>query len=150
MIIDCEKCSKCRFPGCEWFPIVSLRFCRLQMIFLIQHIAILRQGEYPPCPDPSNYVRVSMGQINFHAPYEQNVQIASEVDSRLDKLPGITRKLLETEIEYYDDMSDWSSYSRQAINYVSGWRRRRTSFIDFKKQDKRKSRMTLTSDKDKG
>jgi len=132
---DCDKCSRpCGYARLDWFSEASIRFCRVQMVFLIGNLWVLKDGKYPPDPSPNNYIDPGVqGQRNYKAPFEKPAQLFAEVDSRLQMLPPADRELLETVIQYGETVESMGHTARQALNYCSGWRRRRMSFSDWKK-----------------
>ena len=98
------------------------------MWFLILHIDPLRDGEYPPDPQGSSYTGPAVrSQPRQSAPFEKPAQLAAEVDARLKKC-RIEGKLLEEEIKNGKEWDELTRWSKRALNYVSGYRRRRTGY----------------------
>jgi len=109
----------------EWYSPREINFNRDQMIWLIEHLEIMRRGEYPPDPQGSRYISVGKRKIKPKAYFEISCQLAGEVDFRL-KLTGVDGKLLVAEINNgIDRYEDLDYESQMALNFISGWRRRK-------------------------
>jgi hypothetical protein len=96
----------------RWYPLWEIRFTKPQMRFLIEHMAELKRGEWPP--QPGNYVRPlkhackpaqlqgyaglcavcpikpclspgekTPGKVRLERRINRTLEIAAEVDSRL-------------------------------------------------------------------
>lgn len=81
----------------EYYPIYSIRFTKKQMRFLIDHLAELRNGEYPqPYRSETGYIDPAIRGKHFREPSRNRVlELAAEVEARLDLV----------------------------MNYISGWNR---------------------------
>lgn len=112
-----------------WWNPREIIFSKEQILFLIPYF---EERLYPPEPS-SSYVDIPIGkkQPKSHAPFETPAQIFGELDVRL-KRAGIAGKLLVAEVcaEYML----LSPEAQSALNYISGFKRRRQSFINWKKQ----------------
>lgn len=77
-----------------WAAPSDLHYSRDQVVFLLDHLEMLREGEYPPEPVSSGYIggrgKRNRSQANFIVPTE----IAAEIDIRLAKC-GLDRYLVE-------------------------------------------------------
>ena len=116
----------------RWYSPREIIFSRDQVLFLLENLTLLRKGEYPPDPANSGYTGNDRGSISTHAPFETPCQFAAEIDSRLD-VTNLYGKLLLAEINAGVPLWELSKESRLALNYCSGWRRRRMSFSDWKR-----------------
>ena len=117
----------------RWYAPKEITFTRDQIFFLIENLSLLKDGLYPPDYLGSGYTGGDRGSINTHAPFEMPCQFAAEIDSRLDST-GLFGKLLVAEITAGLQLWQLSSESKLALNYCSGWRRRRMTFLEWKKQ----------------
>lgn len=126
---DCDCCSKpCACPAADYYPINQICFCRPQMFFLIESIEILRDGNYPKSHIDSGYIdSIIQRQPPQAAPFEGPCQIAAEIDVRLTacKQDGETlaHEIISLQADYYELLSP---AARNALNYISGWKRRKS------------------------
>ena len=132
---DCVKCGH----SCarrDYFSYREIRFCRVQMIFLIEHIVELGEGSWPSSPDSSSYVDLPIRsrQFNDDAYFTKPTEILAEVMIRLNRTGEDGSVLME---EIHSGLTErylLSSEARKALNYISGWRRREVS---YKKLDRK-------------
>lgn len=110
----------------EWYAPYEIVFSRPQMVFLIEFLDILRQGEWPPGPS-SSYTDFPSKRTKPGAYFEKPADIYIEVSRRLETTgkDGIT--LLEEVQNGLNDYTLLSSVAKQALNYISLW--------DFRKRD---------------
>ena len=110
-------------------PLGMVRFCRAEVLFIIENLWEIRDGSWPKQDRETGYTDAGVrGQPRQSAPFEKSAQIAAEVDLRLSRC-GIEGKLLEYEVQ---DGRELSETSYQVLNYVSGWRRKRQSYNQWK------------------
>ena len=125
---DCTQCkSHCKRR--DWFPYGEIRFCRVQMIFLIEHIVELGEGSWPANPDSSSYVDspIRSRQFNADAYFTKPTEMVAEVMTRLNRTEDGSC-LME---EIHSGLTErylLSPKARKALNYISGWRRRKESY----------------------
>lgn len=106
-----------------WYPPKKIVFTRDQMLFLIEHIEMLSDGKYPADPN-SHYTDVEIQhQFNQSCPFQTPVELAAEVKVRLAKT-GTDGKLLVWEVWGNTDFVYLQQESRDALNYISGWKRK--------------------------
>ncbi len=130
---DCVKCKH----NCirrDYFSYHEIRFCRTQMIFLIEHILELGEGRWPASPDGSSYVDLPIRsrQFNQEAYFTKPTEMVAEVMSRLNRTED-GPVLMEEIHSGLCERHLLGKKARKALNYVSGWRRREESFESFKK-----------------
>lgn len=117
------------------------------MLFLIKNLPQLKEGYWPANPAESGYVDLPLarkGKARSHRAYfETPAEYAAEIETRLEKA-GIDGLILEA-IECWDKsaasmasyfrMPEWSIRKRakNALRYISGWRRRKQSYKEFLK-----------------
>lgn len=115
-----------------WYSPADIRFTRNQVFFLIQNLPLLRDGFYPPDPITNGYIGADRKQ-NLRAPFTVPCELASEIDKRLESTE-LYGKLLLLEAKASFQIWQLSKDAFLALNYCSGWRRRRMSFSEWKKQ----------------
>jgi len=108
------------------------------MIWLIEHIVELGEGNWPDNPDGSNYVDLPIGSYRpkSGAYFTKPAEIVAEVMTRLNKTgeDGITlMEDIHSGIRRYEDLK---SVAKRALNYISGWRRRKSSYRAWKSKQK--------------
>ena len=105
------------------------------MMWAICYLESLKVGVWPPEMNNTGYVdtvRVQSSR-NKEARFIKPAIIAAEVEWRL-KRTGIEGKLLVSEIRQGLMLEELQPESRNALNYISGWDRRRQSYQVWKKQ----------------
>ena len=126
-----------------WYSPGQIRFGRDEMIWLIECLSDLELGVWPKQPGDTGYTDAPNVQKsrNFHAPFETPAQIFAEVTSRIDKT-GDAGETLIWEVQHgMNDYSLLSPPAKRALNYISGWRRRRSAYRDWLKQVKYRGRV---------
>ncbi len=121
----------------EWFAPADINFSRENMMWLIRHKDELLEGDWPANPWGSSYTDIpSIKGGSNEARFVRPCQFAAEVEVRL-KQTGLEGRLLRAELNggWHDvPYEQLSKESRDALNYISGWRRRKQSYREFKKQ----------------
>lgn len=82
----------------SWWPIYRIVFSRAQMMFLIENLGSLKEGQYPMAPGASSGYNVEIGKGSrcYKEPAQNRVlELAAEVEIRLELV----------------------------LNYISGWPR---------------------------
>lgn len=108
-------------------------FGRGNMVFLIENLETLKEGIWPPSPRGTGYTDVSGGS-GYHSSgaFTRPCEFAAECEIRL-KATGKDGRWLKKEI---DEESSWYGLTREAksaLNYISGWRRKREGYLEWKK-----------------
>jgi hypothetical protein len=116
----------------------DIHFSREQMFWLISVLPYLEEGSWPINPHETGYTEAeNTGRVNTsaHAPFEGPAQIYAEVTYRL-ALTGKDGKMLYWEIQQgkVEEYVGLCPSSKQALNFVSGWRRRKTDYRHWKYQ----------------
>lgn len=121
----------------DWYAPKDIKFSREQMMWLIRHLGELLDGDWPANPWGSSYTEIpSIKGGSSEARFVRPCQFAAEVEVRL-KLTGLEGKLLMAELNGgwqevpYEQLG---KESRDALNYISGWRRRKQTYREFKMQ----------------
>ena len=152
---DCDICSPRNFCGCpnaEWFPISALNtLCRVQCIFLIEHLNLLEDGKYPGNPKPTGYTGIdpAIRVVSRITPRWMTVaELYAEISGRL-KTTGDAGEALIDEIQNWHEnlpvtvgdyrIEYWqlSRPAQKAVNYISGAKRRRQTFSQWKAEKNR-------------
>ena len=121
----------------DWFTPGEIVFSRPQMIFLIEHLDLLKEGNWPPNPNGSSYIDPAVkGRIKAHAYFEIPAQYYAEVSDRLEAT-GQDGEVLQDEINSgLIEIDLLSRVARSALNYMSGWRRRKIGYALWNAQRK--------------
>ena len=130
---NCKKMESCKYVGAMWWPASAFVFCRPQVLFFLLSCDIIRQGEWPQPIDGSSYIDPAIRSNFIKIPSHNCEVIAAEIDARI-KMCGIEGKLMEYEVKLGYQLSDTS---KKALNYCSGWRRRKESYRSFKARTKK-------------
>lgn len=117
----------------EWYSYKDFVFNRQQVYWALQNLSLLRDGEWPKQEIATGYTEspITATRLNDEGNFVKPAIIASEIDVRL-KSCGIAGELLLTEAKYDTNIFYLSSTSRLALNYCSGWKRRKQTFSEFK------------------
>ena len=109
----------------------EIRFAREEMIWLITWLPLLEKGTWPPEFRDSGYTG-SHGSRGHRAPFENASGFAGEVNARLSTTGEAGEALVD---EIQSGVTDYEGLSRpakRALNYISGFRRRRLSYPEWK------------------
>lgn len=120
----------------NWYSVVAIVFCRFQMIFLILYLDLLSEGMWPPDPQGTGYIDNPIRRVKAEGHFVRPVQFAAEVNYRLSTTGEAGEALVD---EIKAGILDYESLSRPAqrvLNYVSGWRRRKQSYSEFRATNK--------------
>ena len=116
----------------DWYSPAEIRFQRPEMIFLILHLDLLSEGMWPPDPQGTGYIDNPIRRVKAEGHFVRPVQFSAEVKLRL-RTTGEAGEALVDEIK--GGITDYESLSRpaqRALNYVSGWRRRKQTYPEFR------------------
>ena len=122
---NCDGCHKlCARPNAEYYPPNEIQFCRTHMLFLCSVMEILTAGKYPY--PPSGYADTEKIFSNVppaRASWQTPIELAGEVRARLIPAKDDGDTLL-AEAKYIREYRNLSQAARNALNYISGWKRR--------------------------
>lgn len=124
-----------------WYSPAAIRFTKGEMVFLIKNKEILARGEYPPDPKSSGYtdppigVKVKPKRAFFETP----IVLHAELTWRLKKTKK-HGKTLRDEVRDGYSFREMSNEARTTLIYISGWRRRKQSYVDWKRDVRRRDR----------
>jgi hypothetical protein len=136
-MIDCQACKRPSIdcPGADWYSPRDIKFCRVQVMWIIKHLPLMREGVWPRHPEGELASPIVQKPSKHSAYFETPAQIAGEVDYRLNRT-GLEGKLLVSEINLGLDYLELQPEARRALNYVAGWRRKRLAYPEWKRQRK--------------
>lgn len=100
------------------------------------YLKMLGEGSWPPNPQGSSYIDLPFRKRMYKAYFETPVQFSAEVNSRLDKTKSdgaILYWQIQAGIIDYEDLVP---EAKNALNYMSGWRRRSLPYGFFKKRSR--------------
>jgi len=118
-----------------WYSPNEINFQREENIWLICHLETLSGGKWPPEYRETGYIGSSRSGIG-HAPFETPIQFAAEIKERL-KTTKRAGETLVWEVQHgAEEYRDLSPFAKRALNYISGWRRRRIPFPEWLAQSK--------------
>ncbi len=128
----------------EFYAPSDITFSREQMLWLIENRELLHEGKWPP-----QHIETGRTdkQVGHSAPFEVPIIHIAEVTDRLEQVDGIRDeinhrltaakvdgKLLLAEVDAGKTISELSYESRTILNYISGWKRKKMSLSDWRKQ----------------
>jgi hypothetical protein len=120
-----------------YYKPLEIRFNREQMMWLLQVLPCLEEGSWPVNPGITGYTEAeNTGRVNTsaHAPFETATQIYTEVTYRLDRT-GKDGETLYWEIQHgCETYEGLCPSAKQALNYISGWRRRKQGYRTWVRQ----------------
>jgi len=129
---ECQKCKDYRdCDGKPWFHYGEIRFCPLQILWVIENSETLRSS-WPVSPDGSSYTDLTLkSAYKSEAYFVKPGGILGEVNLRLART-GIHGKLLRAQVlAGYDELSQ---ESKDALMFVKGWRRKHSPFRSWLRQ----------------
>lgn len=119
----------------DWYSPGEIRFQRDEMIWLVSWLGFLENGKWPPEHKETGYTG-SHTSSGHRAPFEDPSGFAAEVNCRL-RTTGEAGEALVDEIQGgITDYEGLCSPAKRALNYISGWRRRKSSYKAWAKQAK--------------
>lgn len=134
---DCRHCKDWR--GClgkDWYSFSEIRWCVQQVFWLLKYADILRQGLWP-IPDERAEVGLKSGGMSTEARFTKAILVIAELDKRLTKT-GWRGQLLAEQVINREKMMYLSDDAKDALYYVSGWRRKGMPFYQWRWQRKRR------------
>ena len=125
--LNCRKCRDTRYcPGTEYYDYEDIKFCRPQVFWILQNEATLSLGLWPTAPLET---AVRSDKTATEATFAKAIRIIAEVRIRLDKTgwrgTWLRKECKDPKVEKMDYLSD---EAKEALDYISGWRRPRRPF----------------------
>ena len=124
----------------DWFKPSEIRFTREQCIWIIVELVIGKIDTWPTNPAGSGYTDAQWSKKSKRRPgayFVEACDFRSEMELRLERT-NTDGKLLLAEIgageEYLSDES------KNALNYISGYRRRRMDYLNWLRQRRYRGR----------
>lgn len=136
-----------------WFSYAGFKFKREQVKWGIYHLSSLRNGQWPPSHKESGYINAPIGKkgAKTEATFVKAASIAAELDWRIAKcgVDGLMLEFLyafepEDELFIIEHMAqclnmevkEVSRRIRNALYYVSGERRKKTSYSQYQRDNR--------------
>ena len=119
----------------DWYSPGEIRFQREEMMWLIKWLPFLEEGTWPPEHKESGYTGYQKSR-SHRAPFENPVGFASEVHCRLNTTGEAGEALVDEIQGGITEYEELSRPAKRALNYISGFRRRRLSYSLWKAQKK--------------
>ena len=124
----------------DWYSPGEIRFQREEMIWLISWLDLLSEGNWPPEGKDTGYTGYQKSKVH-KAPFETPAGYAAEVKSRL-KTMGEAGEALVDEIQGgIMDYEGLCGPAQRALNYISGWRRRKETYSQWKATRKKRGKL---------
>jgi hypothetical protein len=115
-----------------WYSYAEISFTREQVFwFILPHRRELGDGRWPPRPG-SDYVDTGGPGQREYAPFEAAVSVIAEVKARLEGTGEAGEALLGEVDAGIEEIGLLSRPARRALDYISGWKRRRISYSLWK------------------
>ena len=133
---SCRTCKTSKdCDGREFFTYSEIRWCPHQILWLLEHAEILESGRWPLNPESSGYIDSSIKTGYASEGYfVKPVEIIGEVNRRLTST-NLTRKQYgEKFIIQVELGEELSEESKLILLYIRGWRQKRMSYSDWRKQ----------------
>lgn len=138
-ILDCRRCKRWKgCPGKQWWHFGEIRWCPLQIIWILQHAEELRAGQWPPQDEDSRESR----QLRAEAYFVKAGIAISEVEKRLETTPG-KGELLITQVEDGRTLGTLSHTAYRILMYVKGKNRKDMNFKSWQRQERYRKMNTL-------
>ena len=130
--MECRKWDTCSHV-IDWYGYYEVRFCKRQIIWVLENKADLRIGKWPANPEGTSYIDPAVRtQPRSNASFEIPVSILAEVERRLNK----TGEDGEDLRQLISQGTELTNRATQALNYVSGWRDRRMTYAQYRADKK--------------
>lgn len=132
---DCGKC-KSYYGYYDWFPMTALNpLCRVQCIFLIEHLDLLEDGKYPVNPKETGYTGIdpAIRTVARSTPRWMVVaELYAEITGRIAMTGEDGKDLIEEVQRYHENLpptvgdyriEPWqlNGNSQTALNYITGY-----------------------------
>ena len=123
----------------EWYSYGEFSFRRCEVLWALHYAEEFRDGKWPCQNIISGYTDpgIRTQRVKKEPAFVKPAIVMAETDARLEKT-GVDGKLLLAEVEAEYEL--FSDEAWMALNYVSGWKRKRQLYVDFKKQTKYRSK----------
>ncbi len=127
---DCRSCKSwkdCPTPDRDWFSYGEISWCKYQVFWLLKWAEYLGIGIWPT---PETTCEAPKKTISTDAQYVNAMVVMAELRCRLEKA-GIKGELLAEECKVREKVLYLSDKAKDALYYVSGWRRKDTKFTSW-------------------
>lgn len=114
-------------PGKDWYDYGDIRWCPLQVVWILQNAASLDAGIYP------EQYKGHSRQLRAEGYFAKAKLVIGELRQRLE-LTDNHGELLITQVEDGRILSTLSLGAYEILMYVKGWRRKSQSFHAWQRQ----------------
>lgn len=121
---DCKRWQECPAPERDWYSYGDVRWCPLQVFWLLKYEEYLSIGIWPT---PESTAEAPKRTLSKDAQYVSCMVVIAELHARLEKT-GLKGNLLREECKNREKMLYLSDPAEEALWYCSGWKRRRIPF----------------------
>ena len=128
----------------DWYAPSEIRYWPEHIEWAIINLNMLEQGIWPPDPRYTGYTDVQGPKRGHSAYFEIPVCLAAEITVRLDKCNADGKLARQVLADGWDaqtlaelmhvDQYHIRTRVRRVVHYCSGTRRRRITFIEFKRR----------------
>ena len=118
----------------DWWKPSEIRYTREQCIFIVVELVIGKIDTWPTNPAGTGYTDAQWSKKSKRRPgayFETACQVRAEIELRLDRT-NTDGKLLVSEIKAGEEYL--SEESKNALNYISGVRRRKMPYLNWLRQ----------------
>jgi len=137
---ECQKCRDWKgCPGKEFFNYAEVRWCPYQNYWLIEHAEVLESGQWPTEDNRDDNITSNRSQSEAY--FVKPDLALGELKERLEQT-GVYGKLLVALVHTGISIDAIEGDARDALYYISGWRRKRISFNKWRWQRKRRDNAT--------
>ena len=107
---------------------IESQFCKHHVLFLLVHLDVLEDGEYPPDPAPTGYIGGNKPIFRAGARFQRPADLFSEITARLERT-GMDGDTLIHEVQTFNaNLLQLSQAARNALNYCCGNNRKNSSY----------------------
>ncbi len=118
----------------DWYSPSEIHFKREEILWVLQYIEMIEEGNWPPDFKHTGYTGGSKGKRFGPAYFEVPVTISAEVSRRLD-MTGADGKVLFWQVQAGETIYESLEYEAQcALNFMSIWDfRKRPAYSKWRK-----------------
>ena len=126
----------------EWYNYGEFNFKRDQILWALRNAELFRSGKWPPQNIESGYTDSSIRRkgVKREPAFVKPEIIIAEIDWRIERT-GVDGKLLLAEIQAEYEL--FSDEAWRALNYISGWKRKKMLYVNWLKQRKHRNKVIV-------
>ena len=140
------------YPPKEFYSPSEITFKPEQVLWLIEHLDIIRKGDWPPEHKETGYVGGKGKSQSKRAPFENPAIICADLMCRLEGtgLDGVMLVLVYSQpddklwMEQYlsealgIDINEIDRRIHQCLNYIKGYNQKKRTYKEFREHKKRR------------